>query len=294
MQKLLILLGILLVLAAGVWKFILADGFNQRFPDGWTWEINTLGTISYADEASGQFPEGSTPTDDPITLTERKITASSQGMPEGSVKLRDDFVTRDPATNTVVWEYTYETVVDAKTGKYVDEAYADDYFLFPTNVEKEAYNIRNTSYQGIPAEFQGEEVVSDLTTYVFAYSQDLVNEAAYVGTVTLEEGQTIICYDFELRYWVEPKTGEVVKYREWCPGDYVVDAATGQKLYGLQRWSGETTGDDLILRVDKVKDAIGRYNLYQLYLPILLLVAGTASLLIGVSLNLFGTKAATA
>ncbi len=44
MKRLLIGIGALLIVAAGVWRFGIAPGqFAARFPDGWKWEVNSIG-----------------------------------------------------------------------------------------------------------------------------------------------------------------------------------------------------------------------------------------------------------
>jgi hypothetical protein len=149
MKKLLIPLGIILVLTAVFWRFGFSERWHQRFPDGWEWEFKTIGQTDYADAETGAFPDGTTLKDSPLNLTERLITASTEGAAEGEVKLTDHYTTRDPLSNAIVWENTLEATVDQITGRYTSEEYADDYFLFPQHVEKRTYHIRNTSYQGI-------------------------------------------------------------------------------------------------------------------------------------------------
>ncbi|MCI0713221.1 MAG: DUF3068 domain-containing protein [Chloroflexi bacterium] len=264
MRRIMIGSGILLIAFTGIWTVALSTRFTQRFTDDWKWEANILGVTSYADEETGEFAE--TPLeDDPVNISVRTIEVTE--FNGDSSEFTDHYRTLDPATNAVLWEFTYTASVNAETAEHTDTAYEGDYFLFPSNVEKTTYNIRNSTYQGVPMKFEKEEEILDLNTYVFTYNDSLLNSAAYESFVDLEDGQKVICFDFEMQYWVEPRTGEIVKYREWCPGDYVVDE-NGEQLYGLQRWGNETTGDELIRRVDQVKDRINTLNLYHLYIPL--------------------------
>jgi Porin PorA len=137
--------------------------------------------------------------------------------------------------------------------------------------------------------FQSEEDISGIKTYWFSYRGDLDTTPAYPD-VEVETGQTITCFDFELDFWVEPTTGEVVRYREWCEGDYVVDTASGEKLYAISRWGAESSGDDLLRQADKVKTALRNYNWMTRYIPLLLLVAGLALLGAGIAANMMNRR----
>ncbi len=278
MRRSFVSLGIVLLLFTAIWILVLSSTFTERFTEDWTWDVNILGTTAFADEETGAFPD--TPMDDdPITITERSMSVTK--IDGDTAEIDDEYRQTDPATNTVLWELTYSISVDRETVKHAEEAYQDDYFLFPENTEKKTYNYRNSTYQGVPMKFEKEEEVSDITTYKFIYHEDLDNTLAY-DYIELEEGQKVVCFDFEADFWVEPRTGEVLKYREYCPGDYVVDA-NGEKLYGLQRWSGETTGDDLIRRADVIKDRINDLKLYGLYIPLASGVLGLIVLAFGIA-----------
>lgn len=279
MKRVILVLGLVLLVFAGAWYFGLRNNFNQRFPDGWEWNVHTLGQTSFADASTGTFPEGTSIEDDPINNTERLVSAENIG--NGLVQISDHYETRDPVTDAVTWEFTYEATVDAKTGQYPDGEFAGEYYLLPQNLQPEgSYTLRNTTYQGIEVSFQREEVINGVNTYLFAFYGDLNNTVANEAYVTLEEGQSVVCFDFELEYWVEPNTGEIVKYREWCEGDWVVDA-NGERLYAISRWGGETDGADLIRQASVVQSTLFRHQAINLYLPGIAAVLGALFLLFG-------------
>jgi hypothetical protein len=286
MKRVGMILGLVLLLFAGLWYFVLRNNFNLRFPDGWEWTVNTLGQSSFADETSGQFPEDSSLSSDPINNTERVVQAES--IAGGLVKISDRYEQRDPVTEAVTWEFTYEATVNAATGQYPDGEFAGDYYFLPRNVEQSSYTIRNTSYQGLPVSFQREEVVNGINTYLFAFQGDLDNTAAY-SYISLEEGQKVVCFDFELNYWVEPNTGEILKYREWCEGDWVVDAS-GERIYAISRWGGETDGADLIRQASVVQSALMSYQAVNVYIPVVSAVLGIILLLIAGYLQMNSSK----
>jgi hypothetical protein len=281
MKRLFFIAGILLVIAAGVWKFGLSRNWTNRYQDQWAWEVETLGQSGYPDE-SGSYAEGTTLADDPINLTLREVSADADEAPAGQVLISDHFESRDAVTNEVTWDYTATALVDAATGRHVEGDFAGDYYFFPRNVDKGAtYVISNSSYRSLPMTFQQEEVVGGVNTYLFAYHGDLDNTEANAEFVTLEPGQVVTCFDFALEYWVEPVTGEIVKYREWCEGDWVVDQATGERVSAISRWGGATSGDDIIRQVTNVQSKKLAYLWASLYGPV-------AALLFGAALMVFG------
>lgn len=168
------------------------------------------------------------------------------------------------------------------SGRHTEPGYTSDYFFFPRGVQKTTYAVRNTSYAELPLAFQREENVSGINTYLYSFKGDLTNTAAYPDT-KLQADQSIICFNFELSYWIEPTTGEVVKFREWCEGDWVVNTQTGEKLYALSRWGGENSGDDLIRRTAEVGAMVNTDNWMSRNIPLLLATLGCAALLFGLA-----------
>jgi hypothetical protein len=277
MKRAFLILGMLFLTFAAVWQFALRNNFNQRFPDGWHWEVSSLGHSSFALE-SGEYPEGTGTADDPINLTERSVIA--QAVANNQVHITDHYLTLDPGSNAVTWEVNYEATVDQLSGQYLEGELAGNYYFLPQNLDKnQIYAISNSSYRSLPMSFQREEIIGGINSYLYAFYGDLNNVSAYPDTA-LEANQTIICFDFALEYWAEPNTGEIVKFREWCEGDYVVDTTTGERLYSLSRWGAETTADDLIRRSSEVMSMLIQWQLRNLYLPLGL--AGLGLILLGV------------
>jgi hypothetical protein len=273
MKQALVIVGIAIIAAAIGWKVAIAPRYEVRFPDTWKWTLTTFGTNLYADE-QGKFPDSKKfPADDDVSVSDRTITVSRGSAPD-QVSLDDHYLAKDPNTGAVTWDFTYHAKVDPITGQYADATYKGDYYFFPRNVQKgETYRVRNTSYPGLPITFQQETTVNGLAVYEFAYMGDYDNSAAYPDT-KLQPGQTIKCTNMDLRYWVEPLTGEVVKYSEHCNADAIVDSASGKAVSYLSRWSGETKSDSIIARVNEVSAQRTGYLLATSYGPLLLGVLG--------------------
>lgn len=279
MKRIALILGLAMLIFAAAWQFYLKNNFNQRFPDGWNWTVNTIGHSSFADE-SGSYPPDTTTADDPINVTEREVYIVDTLAKE--VRLSDTYLTRDPATNVVTWELEYDATVDRMTGLYLEGELAGNYYFLPQNLDKnQTYAISNSSYRNLLMTFQREEVLNGISTYLYAFYGDLNNTVSYPD-VPLEANQTIICFDFALEYWAEPNTGETVKVREWCEGDYIVNQDTGERLGSISRWGAETASDDLLRRVREVQDMLFMWQIRNLYLPIGLAVLGIILLLFGI------------
>jgi len=283
-KRILVAFGLVLLAAAALWRFGLSTRWTQRLPPGWHWESNFIGINTYADPATGQFPES-----DVISIYERSVHLVPQGNRSGVVIAEDRYTVRDLTTGQPTWDYVYRASVDPTTGRHVEEPYHDDYFVFPRNVEKTTYQLRYSYLKGLPVAFQAEEEIEGVTTYLFEYKGRGEYTESYVGTadysgITVEPGQEIKCADDQLffKIWVEPVTGETLKVDESCySGDYVYEIATGQALYPIVRWGGVTSGDDIILRAEHIRAERGRYLWASLYLPLLLLLAGLGLLGLG-------------
>jgi|GEM_PF-5155638 len=277
MKRILMIVGVISFLAAGFWVFIFNGQMNARYSEGWRWELNSLGLNALADEETGLFPE--TPQEeDPISLQERVVSSETVPDSANQVLISDVFTVKNAETGTEEWSFTTTATVDVSTGQHIEGELASDYYLIPKNAEKTTYIVSNTTYQSIPLAFEREEEVAGINTYMYAYYGDINNEAAY-DYIDLEDGQEIICFDFTMEHWVEPRTGEIIQVREICPGDYVVDKSSGEQLFGLQRWQIVSTGDDLLRRTSVVNSQLTTLNLMNIYIPLFLVSVGVVALI---------------
>ena len=79
----------------------------------------------------------------------------------------------------------------------------------------------------------------------------------------------------DLRFWVEPLTGEIIKLQESCySADYVLDTRTGRRLFPLSRWSNVSVGDDVIRNATRASSERIRYLWISIYAPLTGLVCG--------------------
>jgi hypothetical protein len=287
MRTLLIVLGVVLIAAAAAVRLVVAPNLAQRIPAGYGWEVNFIGTNTYPDPETGELNQDAVSTytrsveivtDDPVV----------EALP-GSVLLRDTYTTRDVNTGVVTWIYPFTAPVDPQTGLHMTEGWEDDIFLFPRDVQRTTYNFRAGSYEGLPVEFVREEQIEGVTTYLFGYegygeyTEAYTTSTGEFGGTVLEEGEEIRCGEdtLILQMWVEPVTGEVVKFEESCSdGDWVYNIESGEKVYPLGTWSGATTGDTVIRRLNDVNSQRNTLVLTSTILPVGMLTLGGVLLLI--------------
>jgi len=282
--------GVFLIAAAAAWHFAIADRWTQRIPPGWSWSAHFTSESISADPQTGTFPSEMA-----VSLANRSIGISSEERRPASVAVTESYVLTDPATDELVWRYDTTAEVDPMTGRRIEPEFAQDYALFPRNVEKRTYNLRSNYLEGVPLAFEREEEVAGLATYLFSYRGRGEYTESYAGTadypgVAVEPTQEIACADdqFVYRAWVEPLTGEVVKVEDSCrSGDWIFDIATRTPVAPLMRWANETLGDDVIRRADVIREERLKLLLVSRIVPLALLLAGIA----GIAWALAGRKA---
>ena len=276
-KKIFIAAGVALFGLTAVWQFALVPRLTERIPASWQWGTNYIGYQTYLDPKTGKVPEKDVPTTYSQTIN---IVANSRQP--GSVELDDRYLIHDIASGKVTYEYNYVAAVDPRTGAHLKPEYRGDYFLFPRNVERKTYQLRFSYLKGIPVAFQREEEVTGLATYLFTYRGRGEYTESYAGTaeypgVQVKPGQEIKCADdqFVFKAWVEPVTGEIIKIEENClASDYIYEIATGKQLEAVDRWSGETAGNDVVNRVETVSRERTRLVWQTRYIPSGLFVAG--------------------
>jgi hypothetical protein len=290
MKKSLIAIGIIALVVAGAWKFGYSPRYDVRMPDGWRWQAATLAVIAYPD-ANGEFPAGTTINDDPLSVAEREVSISREGAPAGLVMVTDHYAYRDAVTGAVQWELSNTAIVDPQTGKHGTPEYAEDHYVFPRHTEQTTYAIRHNYLQGLPVTYERTEDVLGLQTYVFSHKGDFDDTGSWPDE-PLAENEAIICPQGEIAFWVEPVTGEIVKFREWCPeGEYVTNTVTGERGRLISRWTSQTSGDGELLRVAEVRSQMNTYNMMTFYIPALLALLGVILIGFGIASNFMNNAA---
>jgi hypothetical protein len=276
-KRIFIVAGITLLSFSAVWRFALVPRWTERIPVNWEWRSDFIGVNAYPDPKTGMMPKG-----DVTGTYTHAITIKPNSRQSGALELEDRFLIKDVLTGTTTWEYNVSAQVATRTGAHTKKEYQGDYFLFPRNVEQKTYKLRLSYLKGIPVIFQREEDVKGLATYLFAYHGRGEYTEAYAGTAEypgtkVQPGQEIKGANDQLvfKVWVEPVTGEMIKIEENCnSNDYIYDIASGKQLAAVDRWAGETAGDDVINRVDTVTKERAKLLRLTRDIPLGLLAAG--------------------
>lgn len=247
--------GALLLVASSVAYFAYVPVWSERISDDWSWKTFYSGTVAWADD-KGNYAKIKSSTD-----AKREFTIDSIDQKTGLVKIQDFYQTLDPKSGKVNWESRLYFLIDPKTGRSGDVDRGEVYGVFPRFTEKRDYVVDTSYLNPITMKFVQQETIGSLVTYHFKYQGDIEYTESYLGTadyqgVDIKPGQEVLCtedgYIFSL--WVEPVTGEIVKWREGCySGDAVFDMAAKQRLYNLSQWDGEMSVASIEATVDRLQ-----------------------------------------
>ncbi|MFP7722807.1 porin PorA family protein [Lysobacter sp. A3-1-A15] len=281
----LVLAGVASLVLGGVVHLLATAHWSVRIPRGWSSDSVFVGATTQPDAATGLFPEADT-----TAIYERHARVIDETGRPHRVVLTDSYVNRDPRTGEEIYDYTLQVPVDPRTGRHATPAYSSDYFVFPRNTQRRTYRLRNTYLRGVPFRFQGEELVEGLPAYRFGYSGAMEYTDFYRGTgdepaMDIPAGQEIRCWQdqYGITFWVEPVTGVVLKLAEGCQSwDALVDTRTGAFRGNVLRWAAESSGNDVVRRVEEAWGLRIAILSSTRYIPIGLLLLG--GLLLGAGL----------
>jgi hypothetical protein len=156
----LVCLGLFLLVAAGLCRWLVAPRFTQRVPPGWQWHATFLGYSSTADEKTGRLPDKDT-----LNTYEREMTIVEDSQRPRAVVIENRYTTYEHATRKITWEYITQELVDPATGARLEPEFHGEAALFPRNTQRQTYRLRANYLKGVPLRFEGEERVEGLNTY---------------------------------------------------------------------------------------------------------------------------------
>ncbi len=286
MQKKLVAIGVLIIVAAGTWPFAYDNYFDYRIPADWSWQAKYLGDSAFPDE-TGTFSSTRS------IAVNKRVQKVLSWTPEKAI-VADDFTVTDVNTGKIVYQSKLQWQVDPKTGQHLKDWGADKGiglpFLFPQRAEQEDYRIFNYYLEPFTAQFDRVEEVNGLTTYVYKFDDELDGTDSYKGTdeypgVIPAPGQTVVFSKILLEYWVEPRTGEIVKSVEDADGDYVIDIKTRERLIPLSAWTANMTDDSVYRQVQLQNNRLTMRSYYTVWAPTVAAIIGLIFVVIGLLRN---------
>lgn len=180
-------------------------------------------------------------------------------------------------TDELVFESTKTYHVDRITLLHTDKE--QQYFGFKPGVESKNYEFFHPLiFSPAVLVFEGESIVKDLDVFKFSVKTEK-NDISFVFP---QFAPNVIWSDTETTFWVEPITGEVVKFKRTWEDYFVVD---GVKTKTMQLGGKETTQYSTSILVEVAKAQINYVNFYKIFIPLFM-----AFVIIGISASLILRK----
>jgi len=160
-------------------------------------------------------------------------------------------------------------LVDANTRKHHED---DSYFLFPTNVKKQNYEMLHPIV-AFPTTFVYEEtrIVDGLEIYVFScevFEQDISEFFTHFS-------QKKIFYDGKCMAFIEPVTGLEIDFElQW--DSYITE--NGVRGKQVELGYKKNSPDTVTILVQTAKNLKQLYNIYKIIIPIIISFIGIAIL----------------
>lgn len=260
--------GLFLLLLAIFWHFILSP-FILRLPADFFFSADLVSVDNFYNDELQEF-EG-----EQYSKTVYLYEATEASHDE--VLVNNIFNVQTVGGDEIInIERQYK--IDRYTGAHRDKelpASNPGYLFAPRNLRPgETFTYWHVNYDN-PAEmsFLEEESLYGLRTlkYEADYEGEVVDQTenlTWLPGVGEEYGIRLEPY---LEVWIEPVTGQLVKYRDTTIA-YYYDLATGEYIKPWNKFSNTFREDSVISNVRRLEVARGLHNLSRLYLPIIFLV----------------------
>ena len=204
------------------------------------------------------------------------VTQRVENVEQNFLKIHSVVLDKDISTGEIVFESSQMFLVDANTRKHYED---DIYFLFPSNVKKQNYEVLHPIV-AFPTTFVYEEtrIVDGLEVYVFScavFEQD-------ISDFFTNFPQKKIFYDGKCMALIEPVTGLEVDFElKW--DNYIIE--NGVRGQQVELGYKKNTPDTVAILIQTAKNLKELYNIYKIILPLVISFIGAAILLILVLLN---------
>ncbi len=162
-------------------------------------------------------------------------------------------------TDKIVFDAMHNYKVDKITRTHTDKE--SQMFIFLPGVKKQDYEFFHPLiFSDATLIFDGEDTVKDLQVYKFT----VISEKNDISFVFPQFAPNVIWSDTKTTFWVQPITGDVVKFKRTWEDYFVVD---GEKTKTMQIGGKESTQYSTDILVEATKAKIQYVNYYKIILP---------------------------
>ena len=265
----LFILTAFLILAA-LLRFLIAPLLEQ-LPAGYS---NTI-TLSEDDKFRAS-PDGEWQSSTLVTtrVDQEIATSGTVAIIEGGLHVY--FI-----NGAVNFEVTSLYGVDRRTRKNVrryGQVDRSGQFLFPTHVQRIGYPIWDPWFVGLrQTSFDHNEKLDGLQVYVFRFLGTGMDETVGYNYLADVPEKYLAHTDGQGMLWVEPLSGNVVKYED-SGTSYFVDPANGKRVADFNQWSEKSTPETITAQLALAHAMRLRIQALEDWLPGGLVLAGLVSL----------------
>jgi len=201
---------------------------------------------------------------------------------EGNIlEIKSDIIGSNPLTGEVVFHNENTYFIDRVTKTYVKNPGL--YYAFPTHVEQKDYEFNHPFIAGATTfSFSETEMINGFETYVFTCSVTYDHSNAFP-----QFSSRTIFVDYLCKFWIEPKTGSLVKFQSnW--DNYFVE--NGKRVYPAEVGGKHSSDYFNTVAIQLIDKKIERLTLYENILPIIIIVIAALSIVVEIVFTQFVTE----
>jgi hypothetical protein len=226
-----------------------------------------------------EYPDGEWTMSDATgrRIDQALVTSANHAIVQGNLRWTS-------AAGIPEFEYTAMFGVDRYTRMNLPE-YGDmvrsGAFLFPPHTERKDFPIWDAQYVGMrEMSFQHATSIDGVEVYVFHFIAKGMDETAGYSHLPDVPDPYHAITNAKGTLWIEPTSGVMVNFEDEGVSHYV-EAATGRPLADFYGWTSRYTPETRTAKLKQALDARREILALEIWLPIGLLSAGLAWLMIG-------------
>ena len=260
-----------LFLAGLIW-ILFVNRFYPAIPDDFTYRANILSYDNFFDENKNDFSGE--------IFSKTKYSYRVDKKQDRVVTIRNVFDVRKPSGEPI-FAVTRLYGIDQITGQHVygfGDKNRSGYLFAPQNAGNE-FTYWHINYDA-PAlmKLRGEEEIEGLTVYRYEcnYKADQTSNLTFLPGVPKERGVEL---DINLKLWIEPKTGYLIKYEDHTTAWYY-DIKSKKRIHPWNRFHNQFEETSISNQIQIALLAKERWEWLHYYFPssILLIILIVLSL----------------